>query len=212
MRARSNGRKWKRHQDLLVSATLEAGTTSPCYDGQNFFDTSHPNDIEGLTSGTFQNKFAGNPLTHANFNGNLVQMHSYKLEDGSPMVPPGTELSLVIPPALRLQAEQIIAVKNLTAAASYGLFGTAGASENPLYGKAKIVENAYLTNPQNWYLCADDAGIKPILFQRRQAVETLELGPGSQLYFDEKKVRIGMDARYQASYSLPQLAIFNSAT
>jgi hypothetical protein len=49
--------------------------------------------------------------------------------------------------------------------------------------------------------------MKPILFQRRQGVETMELGPGSQLYFDEKKIQIGMDARYQASYGLPQLAI-----
>jgi phage major head subunit gpT-like protein len=50
MRARSNGRKWARHEDLLVAAALEAGITKNCYDGQAFFSTSHPNDIEGITS------------------------------------------------------------------------------------------------------------------------------------------------------------------
>lgn len=214
MRARGDGVKWARHEDLLCAATLEAGVSKLCWDGQYFFDTDHPIDIEGLTSGTYSNKFTSAPLSFTTFDQALTQMHSFKLEDGSPMVPSGTKLRLIHPPALRLKAQQICSIATLTPAASYGLFGTSGVSENPFYGAAEPVENAYLTDAGNWYLTAEDAGgmIKPIMFQRRQAVQTQEQGPGSALYFDEKKVAIGQDARYEASYTFPQLAIFNSAT
>ena len=211
MRARSDGRKWSRHQDKLCAQVLEAGFTAACYDGQNFFDPSHPVDIEGITSGTYSNLHTSSALTHASFNTALTGLHKLKLEDGSPMIPLDAEVSLIVPPALSLTADQILLVKSLTAAASYGLFGTTGASDNPLVGRAKKVENAWLTSDTTWYLTVNDAGIKPIMFQRRQGVETLELGPGSQLYFDEKKVRIGMDSRYTASYTFPQLAVANQA-
>jgi hypothetical protein len=156
----------------------------------------------------FSNLLTGsNALSHASFNTALVQLHSFKLEDGSPMVPPGSTLNLIVPPALRLAGMQIVKEASLTPAAAYGLYGTTGASNNPFVGAANLVENAFLTSTTAWYLTVDDAGVKPLMFQRRQGVETNELGPGSQLYFDEKKVQIGMDARYEASYTFPQLAI-----
>lgn len=207
-RASSDGRKWARHEDLLAAFTLEAGTAKNCYDGQFFFSTSHPNDIEGITAGSFSNLLTGsNALTHANFNTALVQLHSFKLEDGSPMVPPGSKLNLVVPPALRLQGIQIVKEGSLTPAASYGLYGTSGASNNPFVGAAELIENAYLTSATAWYLTVDDAGVKPLLFQRRQGVEVTQQGVDSPLYFDEKKLAIGMDSRYECSYSFPQLAI-----
>jgi phage major head subunit gpT-like protein len=211
MRARQNGAKWARHKDLLCAATLEAGFSALCYDGQYYFDTDHPVDVEGITSGTYGNLLTGSPLTHANFYKALKRLHSFKLEDGSPAVPVGTGLKLMYPSALMDAADAILGVKNLTAAASYSLFGTSGATENPLYGKAEPVENAFLTSDTTWYLTAEDDGIMPIMFQRRQAVESNEQGPGSQIYYDQKKVRIGTDARYEASYTLPQLAVASQA-
>lgn len=211
MRARSDGRKWARHQDLLIAQTLEAGITKNCYDGQAFFSTSHPNDIEGITAGVFSNLLTGaNALSHAAFNTCMVNILGFKLEDGAPMVPAGSKFNLIVPPALKLAGTQIVKEASLTAAAAYGLYGTNGASNNPFVGAAELIVNQYLTSTTAWYLTVDDAGIKPLMFQRRQAVETNELGPGSQLYFDEKKVQIGMDARYEASYTFPQLAVRNT--
>lgn len=211
MYARDGGEKWARHEDLLCANTLEQGDTKECWDGQNFFDTDHPNDIEGITSGVYSNLITGAPLAHASFNNALVRLKSYKNEDGSPMVGPGNDLKLIVPAALELAAEQIVAIKNLTPAASYGLFGTGGMSENPLYGKAKVVVNQYLSSDTDWYLTARRGIVAPIMFQRRQGVETNEQGLNSPIYFEEKKIRIGSDARYEASYTFPQLAIKNRA-
>lgn len=205
--ARQMGVKFARHEDLLVAQTLEAGLTALCYDGQYFFDTDHPVDLEGITSGTFANSLPSSALTHKNFDTAYTKLHQFKLEDGSPMVPPGTKLNLIVPPALRNKAEQILIVKNLTPAAAIDLFNTTGASDNPLVGKAEIIENAYLTSDTRWYLTVDDGYMKPLMLQQRQGLEMMEQGIGSPIYFAEKKIQIGGDARYEASYTLPQLAI-----
>jgi phage major head subunit gpT-like protein len=206
MAARQNGAKWARHEDLLCASTLEAGNAATCYDGQFFFDSDHPTDLEGLTSGTFDNTISG-ALSHSTVYSALKKLMSYKNMDGSPMVPPGAKVKLMTPPALMDRVDSILYTKSLTPATAYALFGTGGASENPLYQRMEGVTNQYLTSDTVWYVVAEVDGIKPIMFQRRQGIETAEQGPGSQLYFDEKKVAIGTDSRYEASFTHPQLAL-----
>ena len=206
MQARDAGEKFARHEDLLMAQTLEAGLTANCWDGQFFFDTDHPVDFDGYVSGTYSNKRTTTALNHANFNTVMTDFLGFKNADGSPMVLPGGFV-LVIPPALKLTATQIVGVQSLTAAASYGLFGTSGASDNPLYGSARVVVNPFLTSTTRWFLIAAGSVIKPIMLQRRRPLEMQEIGPGSDLWFEEEKIKIGGSARYTASYTLPQLAI-----
>lgn len=205
-KARSNAAKWARHEDLLCAAALELGTTANCYDGQYFFDTDHPVDIDGIVSGTFSNVVAA-ALSHSSVYTALKRLLSFKNPDGSPMVPPGAKIKLMHPGALIDTVDSILAVKNLTPATAYALFGTSGASENPLYQRLEPVTNQYLTSDTASYVVAELDGVKPIMFQRRQDVETVEQGYGSQLYFEEKKVAVGSDARYEATFTLPQLCI-----
>lgn len=50
--------------DKLTATLLKAGHTTLTYDGQNFFDTSHPNpNTDGLTQGTIANYTAGSSPT-----------------------------------------------------------------------------------------------------------------------------------------------------
>lgn len=44
----------------LVYGLLKAGFSTPCYDGQFFFDTDHPVILEDGTTGTFSNTGGGN--------------------------------------------------------------------------------------------------------------------------------------------------------
>lgn len=205
--ARRSGYKFARHEDLLVAATLEAGITALCWDGQFFFDTDHPIDIDGVTSGTYSNKL-NLALSHANFQTALTTMLRWKNEDGSPMVQRGS-LALKVPPELELTAKQIVEIDQLTPAAAYGLFGTSGVSKNPLVGAAKLDVDQYLTDTTAWYLLASDGPVKPLMLQRRRPLEIVEEGEGSALYFEEEKIRIGSSARYTASYTLPQLGLYS---
>lgn len=206
MKARSNQSKWARHKDLMCALALEAGVDTDCYDGQFFFDTDHPVDLEGITSGTFDNIISG-ALGFTTLYTALKRIRSFKNSDGSPMVPPGKKLVLMHPPALMDSVDSVLSTKQLTSAASYALFGTGGPSDNPLYDRLEPVENQYLTSDTAWYVIAEADGIKPIMFQRRQEIQMREQGYGSRIYFEENKVEMGTDARYEASVTLPQLAL-----
>jgi phage major head subunit gpT-like protein len=48
-----------RHPDELVFELLKSGFDSPCFDGQNFFDTDHPLDDAGGATVTVSNMQAG---------------------------------------------------------------------------------------------------------------------------------------------------------
>jgi len=212
-RARGYAAKWARHEDSLVATTTQAGVSKSCYDGQNFFSASHPTDPLAIVSGTYSNYNTAKPLSHANVMAGLVQLRKIKLPDGSPWIGPETKIKLIVEASNEWAADQICNSQWLTPATAYALSGTTGPSENPLKGKLEPVLNQYMNNEAGvWYLAAEADGMRPIMFQRRQGVETDEVGPGSQLWFDKKEYFIGQDARYECSYTHPQLMQRNEPT
>lgn len=206
--ARGMGKKFAKHEDKLIADTLAAGTSKLCWDGQFFFDTDHPFDVDGLTSGTYSNSFTL-ALSHANYRTVLTAAESLKGEDGMPINAMG-EWILMVPPALRLEGEQIVKSPYLTPAAAIGLFGTSGQSPNPYVGSARLVVNPFLTSTTRWYLMNTGEVVKPLILQRRRPLEITETDESAMCWFEEEIYYIGGSARYAASYALPQLA-FTSA-
>jgi phage major head subunit gpT-like protein len=207
-RARGYAQKWARHEDTLFAQTTQAGVSKACYDGQNYFSATHPTDPLGMVSGTFSNYYTAKPLNHANVMFGLQVFRSIKLPDGSPWIGPGTRIKLIHEVSNEFVAKAIVEQSFLTPATAFALSGTTGASENLLRNSVDPVLNPYMNNEAGvWYLSAEDAGLRPLMMQRRQEVETQEMGPGSQLYFDRKKYQIGQDARYECSYTHPQLML-----
>ena len=203
--ARDQGEKWARHADTLMATVLEAGTTALCWDGQFFFDTDHPVDIDSYGSTATYSNSESNALTFANFNTAMVTLRGWKNEEGSPLVM-ASGLILMVPPALALTAKQIVEIDTLTPGTAYGLFGTAGVSKNPFVGAARVVVNQFLTDTTRWYLIASGMSMKPLVLQRRRPLELGDSGTSSDLYWKEEKIEIGGSARYNGSYGLPQLA------
>ena len=86
------GEAAKRWPDDLVTAALIAGITALCYDGQPFFSSAHPVDIDDASQGTFSNRFDATtsgalPLNVGssyldNFAFAYAQMMAYKGESG----------------------------------------------------------------------------------------------------------------------------------
>lgn len=205
MDARGQALAWVQHEDKLVADTVELGISALCHDGQFFFDTDHPTDPDGVTAGTYDNDLTL-ALSHANYKTALESMLAFKNEAGLPMVQPGS-LTLMVPPNLAVTGKQIVEIDLLTPGAAYGLFGTGGQSQNPFVGSASLYVNRYLTDTTRWYLLGERGGLKPFLFQRREALQIEELGPGSQMWINEQKCQISGTARHVVSYTLPQLAI-----
>lgn len=210
MAGRNTGMKWQQHRDYLAALALEAGNTSLCWDGQDFFDDAHPYDPDGVgSSGTFDNDLAL-ALNNTNLNTALDTLASIVAEDGMPIVS-GEPISLVVPVALRKAAQEATYDGIVSTAAARGLFSANAPAPNLLSQAVKVEVNPYLNldgnNAQAWYLTRADGIVKPILLLTRRDVETFEQGEGSDIYYVENKIRFMSNARHKASYSKPSLAL-----
>jgi phage major head subunit gpT-like protein len=62
------GEQAKKWQDQTMKGVLQAGTTNLAFDGQYYFDTDHPVNMDDSASATYANLFTTKPLTPANYN------------------------------------------------------------------------------------------------------------------------------------------------
>ena len=208
--ATNTATKWQQHKDYLTALALEAGSTSLCWDGQNFFDDAHPIDPDGVgSSSTFDNDIAL-ALTNTNLNTALDTMASIVAEDGMPIVSP-EPIYLHVPIALREKAAQATYDGTVSTAAARTLFSANAPAPNLLNQAVQVRVNPYLNldgaNPTAWYLTRTDGIVKPILLVSRRDVETYEQGVNSEIYHVEGRIRFMSNARHKASYSKPSLAL-----
>lgn len=197
--------------DDIVTAALEAGTTALAFDGQPFFHSAHPVDVDNSSAGTFQNNFdntatggsVSRPLTPANYQLIRSTMMGYKGEDGRSLnIVPDL---LIVPPALEATGKQIVEADLLAPVAAFGA-QAAQVGSNVLKGTAKLLVNPYLTSDTVWYMACTSRAIKPLIFQQRQApVFVAKNNVTDDNVFFQKKFIFGVDARGAAGYSLPFL-------
>jgi len=72
--------------DQILNKVQAAGKTTKCYDGQFFYDTDHPVDLDDASKGTFANLFTAKPLTPENFADVYAKMSMLKDANGEPMM------------------------------------------------------------------------------------------------------------------------------
>jgi phage major head subunit gpT-like protein len=208
MKAVALGEEFAYHEDQLMATTLEAGTTATCFDGQAFFSASHPINVDDSSVGTFSNYLgAGNALAASTFGLAKTRMNKFKRENGMPMPGP-KQYGLIVPPELEVTARQILQAEYLVPGTAFGAIGAGGASKNIFFGAAVLQVNPYLTSATKWYLTAAGGRMKPLIFQRRQAPRLTRKDQDTDDNVVERNVYIyAADARYNASYGLPQLMV-----
>lgn len=210
------------HRDALVNARApllpieigefevrdeiqQAGETSLCYDGQNYFDVDHPVDKYTPALGVQKNLFKGLALTPDNYSAVRTAMMSYVGEDGQPLgVNPKL---LVVPPQLEQRALQILHA-DFIAPANYAGQPQVGSNTNVLKGTADVLVIPQLANdPNAWYLLDVSRAIRPFIFQLRSGPMFVQFtDPKSENVFRRKKFIYGVDARGNAGYGLWFLA------
>jgi phage major head subunit gpT-like protein len=199
------GGRTKKHPDILMRDVMQNGQNALCYNGQNFFSTTHPIDpYQNL--GTYSNYSAsGMALTPANFEAVRATMMNYKGESGTPLgILPNL---LVVPPQLEMAAKRILKSTSVPSAA-----GTA-AETNVLEGAADYVVAEDLGGqPTTWYLLCTTRGINPFIYQLREASEfAMLVAANDPNVFNLNEYRFGSTVRDAAGYSLPFLAYKASA-
>lgn len=212
MAAMNDRIKWKQYEDYKVAKALEAGTTSLCYDGQNFFADAHPVDPTGITAGTYDNKLAL-ALTHANLNtALLVFRQEMKDPSGMPIIS-SDPIRLVVPEALRQTALEVTAPGMISTAATRGLLSANAPAPNIITSPVVVDVNPYLnldgTNATTWYLTRSSGIVKPLMFRRRSGLERMQSDKSSDYYMETGKLRFGASAGFAVSYTRPELALYS---
>lgn len=194
-----------RWPDDLMTDIVKAGTTALCFDGQFFFDTDHPVDLDDAAAGIYANLLTGKALTQANYNAAVAAMQSFVGESGKPLEVAPT--ILMVPPTLRQTAFEITQA-GLIAQGLGSSTGAAGAT-NVNQGEVKVMVNPRLVGDtaNAWYLFSTDR-IKPFVFQQRQSPTPVQMiDPSNPIVFNQRKWTRGVEARGTGGYTLPFLAI-----
>ncbi|HEY2840547.1 MAG TPA: Mu-like prophage major head subunit gpT family protein [Pirellulales bacterium] len=190
------------HPDELFFQVLLAAASTPCFDGQYFFDTDHLWNDSGTQSNSITvsgNTDPNNPTStefKKAFNAALLAMMSFKNDKGKllnrPTLGPVGDLVVLVPPTMwqaAAEAVQAVIINNTT---------------NVLISTPKIIGSEYLTATNQFYLFRNGGPIKPFVFQARRPVQRTMKGMDDREF---RKVKFMADARYNLGYLLWWLGV-----
>lgn len=191
--------KWP---DKTLAKALKAGGTTVHYDGQPFFNGSHPVDPDDSSKGTYSNDRTTFDLTPDNYATARADFMGRLNEAGEPMgLMPDL---LIVPPQLEVTAKRIL--ENDILARAIGTVGAA-ADNNPNKGTARVLMLPELADqPTQWYLACTSLPIKPLIWQLRKAPVMLpKVAPTDPNVLLHKEYWYLADARGNAGYTFPFL-------
>jgi phage major head subunit gpT-like protein len=185
--------------DLLVNGNTSSGV---CFDGQNFFNSSHPTDIDNPTAYPVQsNLLTASPLSSATYAAARSQMRQYKGKDNLPLG--------VIPDCLMVHTDQeeiareILTGEFVPGTITSGAVSGAATRSNVYKGSAKLIVNPYLTTTGEWYLFDSSKPVRPFVRQTRRAPELVPLiNPTDRNVFFDRQYIWGVDSREAMGYGL----------
>lgn len=197
----------RRFPEKLINDLQAAGKTTLCHDGQYFYDTDHPNSLNGSGS-TFQNVWTSMDLTPANLATRYTYMTQLKDANGVKLGIRPTILEygpdLMVKARTALEAEFI--AQAITNVAGSENVAAAGVSNVGVRGLLQPLLNPELETGV-WYL-HDTRMIKPFLYIE----ETAPTGLMSRVdltdpqVWDHQQFEFGSNATAAAAYTLPQLS------
>ena len=166
-----------------------------CFDGQPFFNASHPVNSKDSSKGTYSNYVStGQALTAANYDAVRAKMSAYVGESGASLnIVPDL---IIVPPALEGTAKTIVASQ----------FGAGGAT-NIYNGTAQVLMVPELAGADTtWYLASTGRVIKPFVYQPRRPVAFVNktnLNDDNVVY--ERQYDFMADSRDNMGFTLPFL-------
>lgn len=198
--------------EAVVTAQLLSGLTASGYDGQPFFNASHPVDIDDPSLGTYSNYNTGSALTATTYATAKAQMRSFKGEAGISLQLQPT--ILMVPPSLEQIGKQITQATNITQVVQ-NVAGNqnvaAAAATNVWVGDTTLIVNERLVDDTSgaWYMFSTNR-IKPLVYQQREAPYRIPLiDPSSPAVFSLDKFIFAVKARAAGGFTLPFTAIKN---
>lgn len=182
------------HPDELFFEALVAGESTPCFDGQYFFDTDHSWGDSGTQSNDLTYNAADHTaVTAAEFRAAFHQarkaMLQFKNDQGKflnrPTIRGMSNLVCLVPPELELAAYEGLTAEVLSN------------NTNVVIDRPRIVVSPQLTTATKWYLAGTGGVLRPMVFQARKP---LTRGMKGLDDLEEKQVKFMTEARYNVGY------------
>lgn len=192
VRVQGMGQGAKSSFDKQLVEVIEAGQTSVCYDGQNFFDTDHQ---EG-TSPVQSNLFLSKPLNAANSKTIITSMEGYKTDQNKFA---GIRVThIMVPAVLEFTAKELFDPGVVAV--------TTDPAQAVLKGRVQIKVNQYLDGSQGanapYYFMDLSKPIKPFIFQKRKPLKFDQVttnNPDTQAFMTDANL-YGVSGRHAFGY------------
>jgi phage major head subunit gpT-like protein len=190
------------YPDDLMAVLMKNGQVNVAHDGQFFFDTDHPINLDDASAGTQSNFLTGLALNPANFASARAQMMSWVGADSKNLGAKPTILA--VPPLLENMARVIAEAENISVAG--------GSTQTNVYkGAVEVVVIGDLAGgvaDTEWYLLDTSKPIRPFVFQNRKSpVFTMHTDPKDPSVLQRDEFIYEAKARGAAGYSLWFLAL-----
>ncbi|MBC3252855.1 Mu-like prophage major head subunit gpT family protein [Serratia fonticola] len=181
--------------DKLIFNLVNAGFSTPCYDGQYYFDTDHLVDGQSVSNmGTAPLSVATQAAAQAGYGAARTAMMSITNEEGDPLdISPNI---LLVHPALEDTARTLMTTDRLE-----------DGKPNLYKGTAEVVVSARIKNPKSWFLLDTTKSVKPFIFQQRKApVFVSQTDMNNDDVFNRAEFKFGIESRGNAGFAFWQLA------
>jgi phage major head subunit gpT-like protein len=190
--------------DDVMTPVVENGKTSVCWDGQYFFDTDHPVDIDDASKGTYSNNLVGASYDFATDAAGAYEKGCQQLAE---ILGPDGRTHDTVPDLIMVAPRNRKKMMNLLNA-EIVKDGNAGVS-NVYQGDITGLVNTRLTaDPNAVYLMKASGPIKPFLWQLRKAPDLVaKNSPTDDNVFFEDKILYGTKGRGAGGYTFPWLCV-----
>ena len=181
--------------DKLVTDAMLAGKTTPCYDGQPFFDANHPQNMDNPASPLQSNLLTGHALTPEALEDAITTMSGFIGADGKPLeIIPDL---LVVPPQRKFAAARLLQSELIGRDIALAVGHGAVADTNVLKGSLDLLVLPRLaTEPNAFFVLCTKRAVKPFIFQNREAPEFAALTkPDDENVFKRDEFMYGVRAR-----------------
>ncbi|MDR7220352.1 Mu-like prophage major head subunit gpT family protein [Aminobacter aminovorans] len=199
------------HPAKLMSALIVNGESTPCYDGQYFFDTDH---VEG-ESGTLSNDInfdvatptapTDDEFAEAILAG-IQAMYGFKDDRGEPINQSATEFTVMVPVPFMGAALKASAI----------LLGNGGKTATLAALKGQININIVINPRLPWTtkfgIFRTDEAAKAFILQEEQIPDVIALGEGSEYEQLNKEQLFGVDWTGNVGYGYWQFACLVTLT
>lgn len=189
----------------MVRPWLLQGHTKLCYDGQPFFDEDHPVSLVDSTRGVYRNYFTNTAFNANNWKLVSRTMKTFKKPTGEFY---GLRPTHVLHAAdIETEVRQLF---NTTLLAATSGLNTGGQPTENVY-TSEAIPVMIPDLPEGWWITVCmNRPIKPFVYQVRQDPQFLaQMDPTGPRYWSDKEYAFGVDARGEATGTMPVLAILS---